>query len=291
MRPARTRELALREKRMRFTKMHGIGNDFVIVSLFDETAPEPASLAREVCQRRFGVGADGLILVGPSAQADASMRIFNPDGGEAEMCGNGIRCLAKYCRERGLCRGSEMTVETLAGVKALTLTVEHGEVRAVRVDMGVPSLARKDIPMTGPVEATCVEQTLDCGGELIRCTCVNMGNPHCVSFVDDLDSTPVSRLGPKVERASAFPERVNAHFVQTVSRGEVRMETWERGAGETPACGTGASAVCVAGCLTGRTDRRILVHLPGGDLEIDFAEDDHVFMTGPAETVFDGVWP
>ena len=281
-----------REKVIRFTKMHGIGNDYVYVNLFEERVPDPASLAKAVSDRHFGVGADGLILIGPSDTADVSMRVYNADGSEAEMCGNGARCVVKYAREHGLAGGDEVRVETRAGVKPIRVFFEDDRVVRARVDMGEPRLRRKEIPMTGPPEERCVDASLQVSGEDYRVTCVSMGNPHCVTFVPDVDAVPLERIGPAIENdRKTFPERTNVHFVQVVAPDEVRMRTWERGSGITLACGTGASAVCVASALTGRTARNILAHLPGGDLSLEWAENGHLFMTGPAEEVFTGEWP
>jgi diaminopimelate epimerase len=276
---------------LRFTKMHGIGNDYVYVNLFDETVPDPASLAVAVSDRHFGVGADGLILIGPSHEADVSMRIFNADGSEAQMCGNGIRCVAKYAYDQGIVTGDTVRVETRSGIKTIQLFIESGLAVRARVDMGEPRLTRGDIPMTGPSSEQCVSAPLTAGGQEFEITCVSMGNPHCVIYVNDVEDVDLVRVGPAIERHAAFPERTNVHFVQVVGLGEVRMRTWERGSGVTMACGTGASAVGVAGVLTRCTNRRILAHLPGGDLEIEWAENNHVFMTGPAAKVFNGEWP
>ncbi|MFQ5893074.1 MAG: diaminopimelate epimerase, partial [Nitrospinota bacterium] len=240
--------------------------------------------------RHFGVGSDGLILILPSKRADLRMRMFNADGSEAEMCGNGIRCLAKYAYERSLARKRRITVETKAGVLTLANTVRGGTVRAVRVDMGRPRLERREVPMRGR-SGRVVEEPLSVDGVTYVVTALSMGNPHCVTFVERLDRFPVGEVGPKIERHRRFPQRTNAEFVEVRSRGEVAIRTWERGAGETLACGTGASAVCVAGVLTGRTERAITAHLLGGSLELEWADDDHVYMTGPAEEVFTGEWP
>ena len=277
---------------IRFTKMHGIGNDYVYVNLLEETVNDPASLAREVSDRHFGIGADGLILIGPSDSADVSMRIFNADGSEAEMCGNGVRCVAKYAREHGLASGDDVRVETAAGVKPIHVFIENDVVVRARVDMGVPGLLRRDIPMTGALDEQCINAPLTVGGETYEITCVSMGNPHCVIFTSDVEGVSLEEDGSAIEHdVDTFPQRTNVHFVEVVSSDEVRMRTWERGSGITLACGTGASAVCVAGALTGRTGRRILAHLPGGDLELEWAADDHVFMAGPATEVFAGEWP
>ena len=275
---------------MRFMKMHGTGNDFVLVDLRTESVDDPAAMAVEVCRRHFGVGADGLILVGPSETADVRMRIINADGSEAEMCGNGVRCVAKFSYETGLCRKETLDVETGAGVKTVRLTVEAGRVAGARVDMGEPRLRRGEVPMLGPPDGTALDEPIEVEDEMLRASCLSMGNPHCVVFVEDIDSVDLGRLGPALERHPLFPERVNAHFVEVVGRDEARVKSWERGAGATLACGTGASAVCVAGFLTGRTERSLRLHVPGGDLELEFAEDNHVCLTGPAEFVFEGEW-
>jgi diaminopimelate epimerase len=207
------------------------------------------------------------------------------------MCGNGIRCVAKYAFEHKLARSEEVRVETPAGVKSVRVHVENGRVTRARVDMGEPRLLRRDIPMTGPANEQCVDAVLQVGRAEFLATCVSMGNPHCVIFVPDAQAIALEHLGPLIERHEAFPERTNVHFAQVVRPGEVIMRTWERGSGVTLACGTGASAVCVAGALTGRTGRKLLAHLPGGDLDLEFAADNHVFMTGPATEVFTGEWP
>ncbi|MBI3078926.1 MAG: diaminopimelate epimerase [Deltaproteobacteria bacterium] len=275
---------------MRFTKMHGIGNDYLYIDGFQETVKDPEALARQMSDRHFGVGSDGLILILPSAQADFRMRMFNADGSEAEMCGNGIRCLAKYVYDHGLTRKDAITVETLAGTLPLELTVQGGKVARVRVDMGRPRLERGEIPMLG-VPGRVVNEPLAVGDRSFQVTAVSMGNPHCVSFVPDVAAFPVATYGPLIERHPAFPRRTNAEFVEVLGPGELRIRTWERGAGETLACATGASATVVAAALTGRAARRAVAHLLGGDLEIEWAADDHVYMTGPAVEVFQGEWP
>ncbi len=275
---------------MRFTKMHGIGNDYVYVNCFEEPVPvDPAEVARRIADRHFGVGGDGMILICPSKTADAQMRMFNADGSESEMCGNGIRCVAKYVYDHGIRQADRLKIETLRGILSLDLEVADGRVRRVRVDMGEPILQAEEIPTTlsgNPV----VGAELSVGGKTLEVTCVSMGNPHCVTFVDEPSDAWVLQIGPQVEVDPHFPRRVNAEFVQVMRPGEVRMRVWERGSGETLACGTGASAVCVAGVLAGKTDRRILAHLPGGDLELEWAENNHVYMTGPAVEVFSGEW-
>lgn len=276
---------------IRFTKMHGIGNDYVYVNLQEEKVANPVALAVAVSDRHFGIGADGLILVGPSDVGDVSMRVFNADGSEAEMCGNGVRCVAKYARDHGLADGDEVRVETKAGVKTIRVFLEKGVVVRACVDMGMPALERGKIPMIGPATEACIDERLEVGKQTFFVTCVSMGNPHCVVFVTDLAGVALEALGPMFENHEAFPERTNTHFVQVINQGEVRMRTWERGSGITLACGTGASAVAVAGYLTGQAGGNVLVHLPGGDLELERTDDGHIFMTGPATEVFTGVWP
>jgi diaminopimelate epimerase len=248
-------------------------------------------LSRKISDRHFGVGSDGLILICPSDKADARMRMFNADGSEAEMCGNGVRCVAKFIYEQGLVRKPTLTVETGRGILPLELEIQGGTVRQVRVDMGEPILEATRIPtmLTGdpPVNAP-----LAVGDTILTVTCVSMGNPHCISFVDALTDAIVRGLGPKVEKHPAFPRLVNAEFVRVNNPDDVTLRVWERGSGETLACGTGACAVAVAGVLSGRTQRRIIAHLPGGDLRLHWSEtDNHVYMTGPAVEVFSGEWP
>jgi diaminopimelate epimerase len=276
---------------MRFTKMQGAGNDYVYVNAFDQTLPDDLpELARRVSDRHFGVGGDGLILIHPSKVADARMQMFNADGSEAEMCGNGIRCVAKYVYDHGLCRRPTLRIETRRGVLALDLDVVDDCVQQVRVDMGEPILAGPRIPTTWTGDRV-VNVPLSVGEKTLAVTCVSMGNPHCITHVDRLSDDWVLGIGPRVETDPHFPNRVNAEFVEVVSPGEIRMRVWERGSGETLACGTGACAVCVAGVLTGRTGRTILAHLPGGDLQLEWSEhDNHVRMTGPAVEVFSGEW-
>ena len=282
---------------MRFTKMHGIGNDYVYVDCTRERPPaDPAALSRAVSDRHFGVGSDGLILICPSERADARMRMFNADGSEAEMCGNGLRCVAKYVHDHGIARKPRLAIETGRGVLTVDLEVKNDRVSRVRVNMGAPILQASDIPTTLPGDPP-VNVPLKVGALGFEVTCVSMGNPHAVAFgMDHLLETGENDLlpliGPKVEHAPEFPRRVNAHFVKVHSPGEVTMRTWERGSGITLACGTGACAVCVAGALAGKTGRRLLAHLPGGDLELEWSEaDNHVYMTGPATEVFTGEWP
>jgi diaminopimelate epimerase len=277
---------------MKFTKMHGLGNDYVYVNTFDQKPPaDPARLAVLVSDRHFGVGSDGLILIGPSEVADARMRMFNADGSESEMCGNGVRCVAKYIHDHGIARQPRVTVETGRGVLTLDLEVSGGTARRVRVDMGAPILQGSDIP-TKLAGDPPVNVAVEVGGRTFGVTAVSMGNPHAVVYVDDVEAFPVETIGPLLEHHPAFPRRVNAHFVEVIAPDEVKMRTWERGSGITLACGTGACSVCVAGVLTQRTVRAILAHLPGGDLQLEWPADDaSVFMTGPATEVFTGEWP
>lgn len=275
---------------MKFTKMHGIGNDYVYVNCFEEEVKDPAKLAAVISDRHFGVGSDGLILILPSKVADCRMRIFNADGSEAQMCGNGVRCVAKYASDHKVTQKNPLTVETLAGIKTVQLFKEKGLVSKARVNMGKPRLMRQEIPMLGN-ETRVIDELLTTGkGASFQITCVSLGNPHCVIFVDNFEGIDVAKWGEEIERHPSFPERINVHFVQIHSPSEVTMKTWERGSGITLACGTGASSVCVAGVLNKKTERNIIAHLPGGDLSLEWAGDDHVYMTGPATEVFTGEW-
>jgi diaminopimelate epimerase len=277
---------------MRLTKMHGLGNDYVYVDAWCQPAPvDPAKLAVAISHRHFGVGSDGLIVILPSERADARMRMFNADGSEGEMCGNGVRCVAKYLFDHGLARKPRITVETGRGVLTLDLEIEDGKARRVKVDMGTPILSAAEIP-TLLAGNPPIESPITIDNHTLAVTAVSMGNPHAVIFVHDVMGFPLESLGPLLEHHPMFPRRVNVHIVQVAGRNEARMRTWERGSGITLACGTGACAVCVAGVLTGRTDRRILAHLPGGDLELEWPDPaSPVFMTGPATEVFSGEWP
>jgi diaminopimelate epimerase len=281
---------------MRFTKMHGIGNDYVYVNCFEERLPaDPSALSVRISDRHFGVGSDGLILIGPSEQADARMRMFNADGSESEMCGNGLRCVAKYVYDHGIARKPRLAIETGRGVLTVDLEVKNDKVSRARVNMGEPILEAAKIPTTLPGDPP-INARLEVDGESYQVTCVSMGNPHAVVYVPDAyfatgKGDLVERYGPQIETHPAFPRRVNVHFVRVHSPSEVTMRTWERGSGITLACGTGACAVCVAGVLTGRSGRKVLAHLPGGDLELEWSEaDNHVYKTGPATEVFSGVW-
>ena len=274
---------------MKFTKMQGAGNDYVYVNCFEETVQDPAAVAIKVSDRNFGIGSDGLILIMPSEVADVKMRMFNSDGSESEMCGNGIRCVAKYAYDHGIVAKKEISAETGAGVLALQLvTGADDKVVKVRVNMGAPRLTRKEIPMQGNPDDKVVSEPLNILHSTFNITCASMGNPHCVIFVDDVANFPVEKYGPLIENHELFPRRTNVEFVQIISRTEVRQRTWERGAGETLACGTGSSAVTAACVLNGLTERSILNHLSGGDLEMEWGADGNIYMTGPAVEVFTG---
>ncbi len=274
-----------------FTKLHGIGNDYIYINAIKHPVKNPKKLAIAMSNRHFGVGSDGLILILPSQKADFRMRMFNADGSEAEMCGNGIRAFAKYVYDHKLIKKTNISVETLAGIKYLQCTVKNGKVHTVTVDMGEPILLRDKIPMIGN-PGTVIEEELHVDGVKFSITAVSMGNPHVVIYVEDVKNFPVEKYGPMIENHELFPKRTNVEFVQIVNDKEVIQRTWERGSGETLACGTGASAVTVAGVLTKKTARKLKVHLSGGDLTIEWKEkDNHVYLTGPAEEVFEGVWP
>jgi diaminopimelate epimerase len=276
---------------MKFTKMQGAGNDYIYVDCFAEDVPRDlARLAVAVSDRHKGIGADGLILICPSEKADARMRMFNADGSEAEMCGNGVRCVAKYVYDHGIARKERLAIETGRGVLALDLETTQGKVSRARVNMGTPILEGAKIPTTLPGDPP-IRQRLSAAGREFEVTCVSVGNPHCVTFVEKLSDDWVLRVGPEVERHPAFPRRVNAEFIQLVSPREFQMRVWERGSGETQACGTGACASVVAGVLAGVSERRVLAHLPGGDLELEWAPSGEVYLTGPAVEVFSGIWP
>ena len=282
---------------MKFTKMHGIGNDYVYVNCFSEKLPsEPEKLSQIISDRHYGIGSDGLILICPSEIADAKMQMFNADGSESEMCGNGIRCVAKYLYDFGLAPKELLTIETGCGILTLQLTIENGKMKFARVDMGEPILVPEKVPTQlrsrdGDPNQPIVDVPLTVAGQKLAVTAVSMGNPHCVTFVEELTDELVLEIGPKIETDPAFPQRVNVEFVKVVSPSELRMRVWERGSGETLACGTGACAVAVAGVLSGRSERRVEIELSGGQLEIEWMEaDNHVYMTGPATTVFTGEW-
>ena len=273
---------------MKFTKMHGCGNDYVYVNLFEEKVDDPAAVSIKVSDRHFGIGSDGLITIGPSDKADFRMRIYNADGSEAEMCGNGIRCVAKYVYDNKLTDKTEISVESGAGIKYLTLFVENGKVEQVRVDMGEPILEPSQIPVVADGDKV-IDAPIEVGGKTWNITCVSMGNPHAVVFVDDTENFELEKYGPQFENHELFPKRTNTEFVQVLSRTEANMRVWERGSAETWACGTGTCATVMACILNGKTEDKVLVHLRGGDLTIEYDRDtNHVFMTGPATTVFTG---
>jgi len=273
---------------LKFWKMHGLGNDYVVVDNRDGKldGKDLGKIAEKICRRRFSVGADGLLLLCGSSVADVKMRIFNADGSEAEMCGNGIRCLAKYCFENGITQKKELRIETLAGVKTVWLNVEDGTVRSVTVDMGSPILERSRIPMVG--EGKCIDEELNVEGEKFRITSLSVGNPHCVIFVNRVDEFPVEKFGPKIENHPVFPNRTNVEFVQVLRENEMKIRVWERGVGETLACGTGACAAVVAANLLGKTGSRCIVHLLGGDLSIEY-DNEKILMSGAAEKSFEGI--
>lgn len=276
---------------MEFTKLHGLGNDYIYINAItqDLAKYDLPLLSQALSDRHFGIGGDGIILVLPAKQGDFRMRIFNSDGSEAEMCGNGVRAFAKYVYEHGLSRRKELEIETDAGLIKPVLTVKGGKVISVRVNMGRPRLERAQIPMLGePQDRPVLEEPLQVNGQRFSVTCVSMGNPHCVIYVDDVESFPLSEVGPRIEHHPSFPRRTNVEFVTVLDREHLQMRVWERGAGETLACGTGACAVCVASVLTGRSDRSVSVTLLGGDLHIEWADTDEVFLTGTATEAFSG---
>ena len=274
---------------MKFTKMHGLGNDYVYVNCFEEKIDNPPAVARFVSDRHFGIGSDGLIMINPSKTADFEMEMYNADGSRGEMCGNGIRCVAKYVYDYGLTDKTQISVETLGGIKYLDLTVEDGKVSLVKVDMGKPELEADLIPIISEREQV-IDEPIEVDGKEYHMTGVSMGNPHAVIYVDDVKGLDLEKIGPKFENHERFPKRINTEFVHCIDRQTVEMRVWERGSGETLACGTGACAVAVSSILNNLTDTRVTVKLLGGDLQIEWdREKDHVFMTGPATVVFDGV--
>lgn len=273
---------------MKFTKMHGIGNDYVYVNCFHETVENPSEVAIKVSDRHFGIGSDGLILIKPSEKADFEMEMYNADGSQGAMCGNGIRCVAKYVYDYGLTDKTSISVDTKSGVKYLELTVEEGKVREVRVNMGSPELQTEKIPMIYPMDKV-ISQPLNVHEQIYEVTAVSMGNPHAVVYLDDVKNLKIEEAGPYFEKHRAFPESVNTEFVRVIDRNTVEMRVWERGSGETLACGTGACAVTVASVLNGYTEEEVTVKLLGGDLKIFWdREKNLVYMTGPAAVVFDG---
>ena len=276
---------------MKFTKMQGLGNDYVYVNCLQEQVKNPSEVAVKVSDRHFGIGSDGLILINPSKVADFEMEMYNADGSRGEMCGNGIRCVAKYVYDYGLTDKTSISVETLGGIKYLDLTVEDGKVKLVKVDMGKPILTPTQIPIVAEGDRV-IDEPIEVGNVTYRMTAVSMGNPHTVVFVDDVQHLEIEKIGPLFENHERFPKRINTEFVKVIDRKTVQMRVWERGSAETLACGTGACAVAVACILNGLTEDEVTVHLLGGDLQIFWdREKDTVFMTGPAEVVFDGVYP
>lgn len=274
--------------KLQFTKMQGLGNDYVYVDCTKKKLENASEVAVKVSDRHFGIGSDGLILINASNVANFEMEMYNADGSRGEMCGNGIRCVAKYVYDYGLTDQTHISVETLGGIKYLDLTVEEGRVRQVRVDMGRPMLCPAEIPVIANGESV-IDMPIEVDGTEYRMTAVGMGNPHTVVFVEDVDGLEIERIGPKFEHHPCFPNRVNTEFVKVLDRNTVKMRVWERGSGETLACGTGACAVAVACILNGLTENKVTVQLLGGDLLIEWdREADKVYMTGPAEVVFDG---
>lgn len=274
---------------MKFTKMQGLGNDYVYVNCFEEKIENPPAVARYVSDRHFGIGSDGLIMINPSEVADFEMEMYNADGSRGEMCGNGIRCVAKYVYDYRLTDKTQISVETLGGIKYLDLTVEDGKVVLVKVDMGKPGLKSDLIPIISENEKV-IDEPIEVDGQVYHMTGVSMGNPHTVIYVDDVKNLDLEKIGPKFENHERFPKRINTEFVHCIDRNTVEMRVWERGSGETLACGTGACAVAVASILNNLTDTRVTVKLLGGDLQIEWDQKkNHVFMTGPAKVVFDGV--
>ena len=280
-----------RDRIMKFTKMNGIGNDYVYVNCFKEKIANPPEVSKYVSDRHFGIGSDGLIMINPSEVADFEMEMYNADGSRAEMCGNGIRSVAKYVYDYGLTDKTSISVETLAGIKYLDLTIENGKVALVKVDMGKPELNPANIPIVMEDENAdkVVDELITVDGEEYRMTGVSMGNPHTIVYIDDVKGLEIEKVGPKFENHERFPKRINTEFVKVLDRNTAEMRVWERGSGETLACGTGACAVAVACILNGLTEDKVTVKLLGGDLQIEWdREADHVYMTGPATVVFDG---
>ena len=279
---------------MKFTKMHGCGNDYVYVDCTEHMLANPSAAAIAVSDRHFGVGGDGLILICPSDKADFRMAMYNADGSEGSMCGNGIRCVAKFVYDKGLTDKTTLNIETKAGIKTLELTVEDGKVSLVKVNMGMPDFRAEAVPVVGlgrdvpGLGEGVIGQTVTVAGKPWTMTCLSMGNPHAVVWVDDVASLPLEQIGPAFEHAPYFPDRVNTEFVQVLNDHEINMRVWERGSGETLACGTGACASVAACYLNGRTGTQVMVHLRGGDLAVELGEDGCIYMTGPATTVFEG---
>ncbi|MCQ4774124.1 diaminopimelate epimerase [Lacrimispora saccharolytica] len=273
---------------MKFTKMHGIGNDYVYVNCFKETVEHPSEMAIKVSDRHFGIGSDGLILIKPSEVADGKMEMYNADGSQGAMCGNGIRCVAKYMYDYGITDKTSISVETKSGIKYLDLTIKDGKVDTVKVNMGTPILKAVDIPVRSEKEQV-IDEPVMVDGKEWKITCVSMGNPHAITYIDDVKNLEIEKIGPKFENHEIFPDRVNTEFVRVIDRNTLEMRVWERGSGETLACGTGACAVAVSSILNGLTEEEVTVKLLGGDLKIFWDRTENkVYMTGSATTVFDG---
>lgn len=280
--------MLLGDEIMKFTKMEGCGNDYVYVNGFEERIDNPNKLAMEISDRHFGVGSDGLIVINPSDAADFRMNMYNADGSEGKMCGNGIRCVAKYVYDYKMTDKTTITVETLGGIKTLVLNVENDKVKTVRVNMGKPIIKAEEVPVLFDNE-TVIDEPIDVCGSEYRITCVSMGNPHAITFIDNTDDLDIEKIGPMFEKHKIFPDRVNTEFIQIIDNNTVKMRVWERGSGETFACGTGACAAVVACVLNGLTDNKVTVKLLGGDLFIEYdREEDTVYMTGPARIAFTG---
>jgi diaminopimelate epimerase len=275
---------------LKFTKMQGLGNDYVYIDCFSEdlTGTDLSQLAIRLSDRHFGIGGDGIILIMPSEAADFRMRMFNADGSEGKTCGNGLRCVSRYVYDHGLTDKTTFTIETLGGIVKPELILRDGAVEAVKIDMGEPRLSRSEIPMLGPDTPQVVGEPMDVGGCAMRVTCVSMGNPHCIIFVRDVESVDVAGVGPFIEKHENFPEKTNVEFIEVLNDEEILFRVWERGSGITLACGTGACAAVVAAVLNNLTKRTVTVHLLGGDLLIEWGDDNHVYMTGPAVEVFSG---
>ncbi|GBG56189.1 diaminopimelate epimerase [Sporomusaceae bacterium FL31] len=273
----------------KFTKWHGLGNDFVIVNGFTEKITDYSDAAIKVCDRHLGIGADGLVLILPSETADFEMRIFNSDGSEAEMCGNVTRCVARHVYECGLTSKTKITIETKAGIIVPELIIENGKIKTIKVDMGEPRLKRQDIPTAGLPNESLVNLPLHISNNIYNITCVSMGNPHCVIFVDNINDIDLSSIGPQIEKHELFPRKTNVEFAQVKNEQHIRMRVWERGAGITMACGTGACATLVAAVLNNKADRKATIELDGGELIVEWNKaDNHVYMSGPATEVFRG---
>lgn len=275
---------------MKFTKMHGLGNDYIYIDCFKEKIEKPSKLAKEMSDRHFGVGSDGIVLIMPSQIADFKMRIFNSDGSEAEMCGNGIRCFGKYVFDNKMTDKSVVSVETLGGIKILHMITEEGKVTLVKVDMGEPILEPSRIPAISNKDKF-ISEEIEINDKKYKVSCVSMGNPHAIVYLDDIDKLEIEKIGPKFEHNKLFPNRINTEFVKVIDRRSLQMRVWERGSGETLACGTGACAVLVSSVLNNYSDRKAMIKLLGGNLTVEWDEkDNHVYMTGPAVEVFEGEW-